>query len=143
MPSNSAPSLWQLLSRAGLGPARALWAGESDDATVVLSDLVTGSALGGRLADLRGRSVLLTTSDQLAAALALIEIDGIARRLVLCPPDLDPAHLPYVVATAGIDAVVTDRSLETVQALGVDCLVRCATTLDDAQVDRTPQHATE
>jgi len=40
--------------------------------------------------------VLVSTSDQLAAALALIELDGIARRLVLCPSDFDRAHLPYV-----------------------------------------------
>src|SRR3954467_7334712 len=129
MPSNSPASLWQLVSRAGLDPTRALWASVSDDATVVLSDLATGSALAGRLNELRGRSVLVTTSNQLAAALALIEIDGIGRRLVLCPPDLDPAHLPYVIATAEIDAIVTDRSLDTVRSLGVECVVRVDTTV--------------
>ena len=42
---------------------------------------------------LAGRSVLLPPRP-LTAALALIELDGIARRLVLCPPDLAAAHLP-------------------------------------------------
>src|SRR5690242_939884 len=101
-------SLWESIARTGLGGERSLWA---SDTTVALSDFVSGSALGARLDDIRGRSVLVSTSDQLAAALALIELDGIARRLVLCPPDLDPAHLPYVVATAEVDVVITDRPL--------------------------------
>jgi hypothetical protein len=40
--------------------------------------------------------------------LALIELDGIAARLVLCLPDLDPQHLPAVIAEAGVDAIVSD-----------------------------------
>ena len=78
---------WVSLSgalRAG-GPDRYLWGA---DASVCLNELVGGSSLNGRLEELRGRSVFLATKDQLTAALALIELDGIARRLVLCPPDL-------------------------------------------------------
>src|SRR3954463_5243136 len=145
MPSNSPASLWQLVSRAGLDPTRALWASVSDDATVVLSDLATGSALAGRLNELRGRSVLVTTSNQLAAALALIEIDGIGRRLVLCPPDLDPAHLPSIVETAEIDAIVSDRTLDRadpLQSLGVDCMIRCETSVRAQPVDRASHHDT-
>ena len=56
--------------------------------SVPLRDLAWGSSLGGRLKELRGRSVLVATRDQLTAALALIELDGIARRMVLCPGDL-------------------------------------------------------
>ena len=33
----------------------------------------------------------------------------IARRMLLCPPDLNPAHLDALIADAGIDAVVTDE----------------------------------
>src|SRR2546421_7239573 len=98
----SGTSLWQSLQGATLESDRFLWA---RDATIALADIVHSSALGGRLDEMRGRSVLVTTTDQLAAALALIEIDGIARRLVLCPPDLDATHLPYVVATAQVDAI--------------------------------------
>src|SRR5271155_145110 len=77
----------------------------SADARVNLSDLVWGSSLGGRLEELRGRSVLVATKVQLTAALALVELDGIARRLVLCPPDLSPPHFPPVLSTAAVDAV--------------------------------------
>src|SRR5262249_41950110 len=68
--------------------------------------------LGGRLEELRGHSVLVVTQDQLTAALALIELDGIARRLVVCPPGLAPEYLPAIAATAEIDAVVSDVTTE-------------------------------
>ena len=68
-------SLWDALS----GPVgltnNALCGAE---ASVRLSDLVRGSALGCRAEDLRGRTVLIATTDQLSAALALIELDGVA-----------------------------------------------------------------
>jgi acyl-coenzyme A synthetase/AMP-(fatty) acid ligase len=94
------------------------------------------------LDDLRGRSILLWTSDQITAALALTEIDGVARRLVLCPPDADPAHLPYVIATAGVDVVITDRQDGAPRLAGVE-QVRCGPTIRSAAVDRTPRHDTE
>ena len=78
--------------------------------SVPLRDLAWGSSLGGRLEELRGRSVLVATRDQLTAALALIELDGIARRLVLCPPDLPRELLPYLAATARVDAIVSDET---------------------------------
>src|SRR5436190_12834834 len=99
-------SLWSALNGAGPLSDRALWGAE---ASVSLGDLVDGSALEGRLEELRDRSVLVATRDQLTAALALIELDGVASRLVLCPPDLPAEHLPYVVATAAVDAQVTDE----------------------------------
>src|SRR5213592_3745158 len=118
----STSSLWESLSGVGLDSDRWLWA---SDSAIALSELACGSALSVRLDELRGRSVLVWTSDQRAAALALIEIDGIARRLVLCPPDLDPVHLPYVVANAEIDAVLTDRPLQALGNLEVPRIVRC------------------
>src|SRR3989442_1861266 len=33
---------------------------------------------------------------------SLIELDAVARRLVLCPPDLPAEHLPFVAATAAV-----------------------------------------
>jgi len=56
--------------------------------SVALADLARGTSLGGRLPELAGRSVRVATGDQLTAALASIELDGVARRLILCPPDL-------------------------------------------------------
>jgi acyl-coenzyme A synthetase/AMP-(fatty) acid ligase len=76
---------------------------------VSLTDILSHTVLGGRLSELSGRAVLLKLSDQLRSGLAMIELDGIARRMLLCPPDLNPAHLDALVADAGIDAVVTDQ----------------------------------
>lgn len=60
-------------------------------------------------ADLTGAHILLRTRDQLFAALALIELDGVAARIVLCPPDVKPEHLPSVIERAGIDLVVGEN----------------------------------
>src|SRR5207247_10045268 len=106
MPHTDGGSLWSTLSAAGHRSDRALWGA---DASVTLSDLVRGSSLGGRLEELRGCSVLVTTRDQLSAALALIELDAVARRLVLCPPDLPAEHPPCVAAPAAVHRRVCDR----------------------------------
>src|SRR5213592_1624542 len=90
MPHPDDRSLWSSSSAAGHLADRALWGAE---ASVTLGELVRGSSLGGRLEELRGRSVLIATSDQLTAALALVELDGVVRRLVLGPPDLPSEHL--------------------------------------------------
>ncbi|MGX1059621.1 non-ribosomal peptide synthetase component F [Bradyrhizobium japonicum] len=76
---------------------------------VSLTDVLGHTVLGGRLRELAGRSVLLKLSDQLKSGLAMIELDGVARRMLLCPPDLNPAHLDALIADAEIDAVVTDE----------------------------------
>src|SRR5581483_1250626 len=71
--------------------------------TVRLSEM--GRALD---ADLSGRTVLLRTSDQLFAALGLIELDGVAARIVIAPPDVQPEYLPAILERAGADIVVSD-----------------------------------
>lgn len=79
---------------------------------VSLTDVLSHTVLGGRLHELAGRSVLLKLSDQLKSGLAMIELDGVARRMLLCPPDLNPDHLDALIADAEIDAVVTDDSAQ-------------------------------
>jgi acyl-coenzyme A synthetase/AMP-(fatty) acid ligase len=73
------------------------------------TDLAGGTSLGGRLGELAGKSVLVATGSQLTTALVLIELDGVARRLTILPPDADPNHLAAIIAGADIDAVVLDR----------------------------------
>jgi acyl-coenzyme A synthetase/AMP-(fatty) acid ligase len=77
--------------------------------SVSLTDILGHSCLIGRSRELSGRSVLLAVSGQLQSALAMIELDGVARRMLLCPPDLDPDHIHALLAAAEIDAIVTDR----------------------------------
>jgi acyl-CoA synthetase (AMP-forming)/AMP-acid ligase II len=75
-----------------------------------IADLRAGTALGGRLAELADKSVVVATASQLTTALALIELDGVARRLLILPPDVDPAYLDALLAGAEIDAAVVDRA---------------------------------
>src|SRR5688572_7113112 len=138
MPPPDAGSLWSALSAAGRLSGRALWGA---DASVTLGDLAHGSSLGGRLEELRGRSVLVATGDQLTAALALIELDGVASRLVLCPPDLPADHVASVITTAAVDALVSDR--ESAAAPGVGRIVRCSPQIAAAEPARSARHRTE
>src|SRR5258705_3961780 len=78
---------------------------------VSLTDILRHSCLIGKSRELSGRSVLLATSGQLQSALAMIELDGVARRMLLCPPDQDPDRIQDLLAIAEIDAIVTDRLL--------------------------------
>jgi acyl-CoA synthetase (AMP-forming)/AMP-acid ligase II len=76
--------------------------------TVSLTEFLELTCLGDRLSELAGRSVLLAVTDQLISGLAMIEIDGVAQRMLLAPHDLDPDHIPALLSNAGIDTVVTD-----------------------------------
>src|SRR5579862_322581 len=97
--------LWGALSAMGKPPEGTLFA---RDTAIPLCELTQRSLLGSHLEALRGRCVLLAVRDQLTAALALLELDGVARRLVLCPPDLAAAHVPHVVATSAAEGWVGD-----------------------------------
>jgi acyl-coenzyme A synthetase/AMP-(fatty) acid ligase len=91
-----------------------------------------GSTLGGRRDELRRCSVLLATRDQLASALAVIELDGIARRIVLCPPDLRDKHSPLVIATAAVDAIVLDVALPEPARGKVGRVIECRPVIASA-----------
>src|SRR5271156_4782486 len=95
-------SLWESISSTG--PAAGAFHGRSG--SVAFQDLAAGSILGGALESFRGRSVLLAMHEQLSTALALLELDGVARRLVLCTPDLTPEQLAGVRATAEADIIL-------------------------------------
>jgi len=83
-----------------------------------LRDLLQGSAIASGVENLRGRSVLIASADPFLAALALIELDGLARRMILYPPDLALDHLLYVMRHAEVDAVVSDGSFLSGATIG-------------------------
>lgn len=97
--------LWDSIARLG-APPRGEFRGRG--ASVMLAELAAGSTFGPALESLRGRSVLIATREQLPTALALVELDGVARRMVLCTPDLTPEQLAAVAATAQADAIVLE-----------------------------------
>jgi acyl-coenzyme A synthetase/AMP-(fatty) acid ligase len=93
------------------------------------TSLGLGISLAGRLADLAGRSVLLGTTSQLTTALALIELDAIARRLVILPPDVEAEHLGAVIAAAEVDAAVIDDGTAAAPVLALPVRVGCAPSI--------------
>jgi acyl-CoA synthetase (AMP-forming)/AMP-acid ligase II len=71
---------------------------------------------------------MLWTREQLTAAAAMIELDGRARRLLVCPPDIAEAHIPALMRLAEIDVVVTDRPPSECAPLGTTRTARCLTS---------------
>jgi acyl-coenzyme A synthetase/AMP-(fatty) acid ligase len=128
-PPSPMASIRDRLGNAPEGPGRFLWGAT---ARVPLGHRLHGTGLRGRVAELARRSVLIATRDQFAAALALIELDGIARRLIVCTPDLPSEHLPAVVAKAGVDAIVSDHDGGD-DAWGVPLRVLCNGTVMPAE----------
>jgi acyl-coenzyme A synthetase/AMP-(fatty) acid ligase len=115
--------------------ARYFW----DPATTSrFTDLKCGTSLGGRLSDLAGRSVLLATASQLTTALALIELDGVARRVVILPPDAEPDHFPVVIAVAEADAVVIDDGGSS-QGVAFNLPLRVACTSSILPMEQRPR----
>lgn len=109
-----------------------------------LGELARGSALGGRIGELQDRSVLVATKEQLTAALALLELDGVASRLILCPPDFPAEHFSYVVDAAGVDAVVFDESAPAAEIpLAVRCSAEIKPGVCDHRLEDGPLRQTE
>ena len=58
-----------------------------------------------------GRTILLALPGQLATVAAMVALDGVARRIILWPPDLPHTQIPDVVKSATVDDVVTSWDL--------------------------------
>jgi len=107
-----------------------------------LNTLASASMLAGQLDSLRGRRVLLAAHDQFYAAVALLELDGIAQCIVLGTPDLDAERFAEVAKTAAIDAVVSERVRSGTPLPGVDwCLM--APDPYAGSIERPKSYATE
>jgi acyl-coenzyme A synthetase/AMP-(fatty) acid ligase len=127
-PPHPTASIRDRLGDATACAERFLWGAT---ASVCFSHLLNGTTLGGRTAELAGRSVLVVTRDQFAAALALIELDGIARRLIVCTPDLASEHLSAVIAKTEAEAIVSDQGPGD-DTFGVAIWILCGDTVTSA-----------
>jgi len=125
-PCNSFPSLRDAIDVGGTPPLGNLIGAEHRTA---LGDLLQGSTVAPGGENLRGRSVLIASADPFLAALALIELDGLARRMTLYPPDLALEHLPYVMRYAEVDAVVSDGSFLSGASIGAAQHALCTPAL--------------
>ncbi len=133
-------TLWQALSGHSDPGERSLFGAE-----VVASwaQLAGGSCLGDCGDNLRGKSVLVATIDQLTAIAALVELDGVASRLVLYPPDLSVEHLAYAAKIAEVDAIVSDRLSPDVPVNGCWLIVPGAVQPSSLALDREQPWETE
>ena len=129
MPRPDHRSLWDLTAAAGLSPRRLL---ADHRGQVSLASLDQASTFDRPLHQFQGQSVLIWSDRQMIFALAALQLDGIAARVVLCPPDLAPAHLPDVLQQAQVDVIVCDTPPAIPTATQV---VLCA-----HQPTQTPRH---
>ena len=133
-----APSLRDYVANA---PAeRVFWDRIS---SVSVADLNRGTSLGGPVADLTGRSVLVATANQLTTALALIELDGRVRRLVVLPPNIDANHLPILLAGAEINSAVVDSDTPQWLMRNLASQTFCAPSMTAAEEPPPPSFASE
>lgn len=122
-------SLWELTNASGTVAERNLWL---CDRTIPLNQLLQGTVLGGRVDSLYGRSVIIATASQFTAASALVELDGIAARFVICPPDLAPEHLSRIAASAGVDTIISDMEGMRAAVLGLEWI-------EPSELERQPE----
>jgi acyl-coenzyme A synthetase/AMP-(fatty) acid ligase len=139
MRPDSLLSLWEVLKAGGDAPMTilmgSLW-------KVSLQEMVCGTVLAGHREQLRDKSVLIAATDQAVAGLALLELDGIARRVVLYPPDLPLDHLPYVIEHAQVDAIVCDRAFGNAASPDRD-FIPCDNPVQPDSCDRSRTLETE
>jgi acyl-coenzyme A synthetase/AMP-(fatty) acid ligase len=138
--SDETISLWSAASAAGNLTGRVFC---SASVRASLEDMTENSVLDGRVEELRDRTVLIAAQDQFLAAWAILELDGIAGRIVLCPPDLPRELLPGVIQSADVDAVVIDCAGCGRQLPNVRYFLPCADRRSPQVVDRTRQQQTE
>jgi acyl-coenzyme A synthetase/AMP-(fatty) acid ligase len=76
-----------------------------------VSRLACGCASAQLISSLRGKTVALATSRQIETLAALIQLDGVARRIVLWPQDRPATQIDDVAAEAEIDHIATAWTL--------------------------------
>jgi acyl-coenzyme A synthetase/AMP-(fatty) acid ligase len=115
MPPNDLPSL-----RSALGAIKNPGFLRAQEASLPWSDLLAGTILADRGDEFVGRSVLIAVARQFTTVAALIELDGLARRVILYPPDLSLEHLDFVADCAAVDIILSDRVSTSLD--GVACV---------------------
>ena len=98
---SDALTLTDLIARSGAGSREV----STRHNRVALADFPARSPFGADRRRFAGRSVVLAVSDMAKAAAALIDLDGLARRILLCPPGWDAAKLAPAAALAEADAI--------------------------------------
>jgi acyl-coenzyme A synthetase/AMP-(fatty) acid ligase len=138
--SRSEPLSLNDLLAAGAGRGRGVGMAS---ASLAFDDLATATSLERDFAALAGRSVVLMAGDPLTTIAALIDLDGWARRIVLCPADFEAKHLAAVVRDAEADAIVYGENALPPQGVEIAILAPCGLPLRRRQTPVVRRLATE
>jgi len=136
-PSPDAPSLARLIKGAGRGRVLA-----TQGHLLPLDEFECSSSLSPHLARLEGRSVILCVRDMAKAAAALIDLDGWAGRIVLCPPGWSASALESAARVAEADALVYDGE-DAAPPLRVEIAAPCRLPLQPLKRPRAASRETE
>ena len=128
------------LIEAGAGGDRSIGTGT---ASLSFDDCRHATCLGENFGRLEGRSIVLMAGSQSKTAAALIELDGWASRIILCPPDLEPRHLGAVIRDGEADAIVYDGEGAPPVEAGHALLAPCLLPLESRLVEPVRSFATE
>ena len=105
MPLEQALGLRSLLLRSDGVSAGQLMGSEGNAA---FSALTAASPFVDALTRLAGQNVMLAVTEQIIAAHAMIALDGMVARLVICPPGVPEPDRQAIAAKAAIDTIVDD-----------------------------------
>ena len=133
-------SIRDRLSSSECLPGGVLWGAK---ASVAVSNLPASSSLECHPSDLLGRSVLLATTDQLATALVLIQADGIADRIVICPPETPPKQFRLLAQKGGVDTVISDHELPDQECLAGLARIHCGSVVRPVKAAQVAHRRTE
>ncbi len=139
MPGGQPETLRQALIAAGVPESSVLSDGEH---RIPLHRVLVSSCLGARRDRLAGKSVLVAVDTQLEAALTLLDLDGLARRIVLLPPDVKDVHLASIIRDAAVDAVVCSNPAGFA-GHGVGAIHACSIDLRSTGPEVSTVHRTE
>ena len=111
------------------------------DHSLTLADFATRSAFGASRGRFAGRNVILAVGDMAKAAAALIDLDGLARRILLCPPGFGADKIASAAALVEADALAYDE--EAAPPLSLDVMLPVRLPLAPRRDDDAPTLATE
>ena len=80
--------------------------------TIWARDLVERSSFGSE-PNLFGQNVMICVREALSCALALVDLDGLASRIVICPPELSSADLALLAERSSAKFLIKERDDKT------------------------------
>ena len=140
MRSSDQPSLWESTTAAAGLAGRFL---QDAAITFPLEILAEASLLDEHRHELEGATVAVRTDTQLTTALILLELDGVAGRIVLCTPDVSTEQLRAAVTVAGVTALISERPLPELSHAGVACITCSSRHITPLQSPRPSGRQTE